>query len=282
MGGYQRILVGVDGSAASLHTLREAFRLGQADIAVVAVVPPGAGRHEPPGREATPNALVREPYERALTAARELAQAAGRQVETLATAGEAYERIVALAEARGCDLIVMGLKGPHLPEQVLMGSTTARVIGFSKKDVLVIPAHTRLGFARVLSPTDGSRYSDRALARALEICRAYGGELQVVSVLDAPADFVQEAPEVAADLRAGLEGYVAAAQRRAETQGIKCRGLVGQGPASQIITELALEEAIDLIVMGSHGRTGLKRLLMGSVTERVIGLAPCPVLVVKA
>ena len=51
--------------------------------------------------------------------------------------------------------------------------------------------------------------------------------------------------------------------------------------ADEVIIELARKANIDLIVMGSHGRTGLKRLLMGSVTERVISSAPCPVLVVK-
>jgi len=57
---------------------------------------------------------------------------------------------------------------------------------------------------------------------------------------------------------------------------------VAVGPAYRVIVELAQEWEAGLIIMGSHGRTGLKRLLMGSVTERVVGQAPGPVLVVKA
>jgi nucleotide-binding universal stress UspA family protein len=54
---------------------------------------------------------------------------------------------------------------------------------------------------------------------------------------------------------------------------------VREGEAYRVITELAGKEKFGVIVMGSHGRTGLKRLLMGSVTEKVIGYAPCPVLI---
>jgi nucleotide-binding universal stress UspA family protein len=270
MGRYQRVLVGVDGSTPSLHTLKEALGLAPESLTAVAVLP-SAG--------ASPRAAAA--WDQALARARELGREAGVNLDTVALAGEPYRGIVDLALARDCELIVLGLKGPDLPEEVLMGSTTARVIGYSPRDVLVIPYPARLAFGRVLLPTDGSRYSDKALARALRLCQAYGGELLVVSVLDAPPDFDREAPEAAAAILAGLHGYVAAAQSRAAALGIGCLTQVGQGPAYQVITALARERQIDLIVMGSHGRTGLKRLLMGSVTERVLGLAPCPVLVAK-
>jgi len=57
---------------------------------------------------------------------------------------------------------------------------------------------------------------------------------------------------------------------------------VGEAEADEAILKLARDEAADMIVVGSHGRTGLRRLLMGSVTEKVIGNAPCPVLVARS
>ncbi len=72
--------------------------------------------------------------------------------------------------------------------------------------------------------------------------------------------------------------------RRDEAANVKSSGYVREGNASEVITEFATKEKMpaDIIIMGSHGRTGIKRLLMGSVAERVIGHAHCPVLIVKA
>lgn len=280
MPSFQRVLAAVDGSPASLHALKAAFRLGCRELAMIVVTPAAAS---PPGTPVNPElgAYWRDVQEKALAQVHEWAQAAGVFLKGVSAQGEPYERIVAAAESEGSDLIVVGLKGRDLPAGVLMGSTTARVIGFSPQDVLVVPEHAGISLARVLLPTDGSRYSRRAASRALEICAAHGSDLHVLAVLDAPPGFMAEAPEVARDLLAGLKELTAGVQQRAEARGIRCRAEVLQGPAYRVITEEAAKCKARLIVMGSHGRTGLKRLLMGSVTERVIGFAPCPVLVVK-
>jgi nucleotide-binding universal stress UspA family protein len=70
-------------------------------------------------------------------------------------------------------------------------------------------------------------------------------------------------------------------KKQAEASGVKAEGFVKEGEAYQAIVDLAKERDVNIIVMGSHGRTGLKRLLMGSVAEKVIGYAPCPVLVTR-
>jgi nucleotide-binding universal stress UspA family protein len=277
---FQRVLVAVDGSPASLHALQAAFQVKCQDLAIIAVAP---GSASGAGFEADRDldAYWQVAQARTMAAAAELAGAAGVSLTTLSDRGEPHERIVAAAESAGRDLIVVGLKGRDLPAGALMGSTTARVIGYSHKDVLVVPEHAALGFERIILPTDGSRFSRRAATRALEICRAYGGELTALSVLDAPPRFLAEATEVARDLLAKLEDLTAEVEGRAAAQGIPCRSIVQHGPAYRVIADQAESAGAGLIVMGSHGRTGLKRLLMGSVTERVIGYAPCPVLVVK-
>ena len=75
---------------------------------------------------------------------------------------------------------------------------------------------------------------------------------------------------------------MAEVKKQAEAAGVKAETFVGEAEAYEAITKLAKEQKADMIVLGSHGRTGLRRLLMGSVAEKVIGYAPCPVLVVKS
>jgi len=233
------------------------------------------------GTAVSPGTLSWESAERALTVAQELAQARGVTLERRVAVGRPEEVIVSLARAQGSDLIVVGRRGLGLPERVMMGSVTARIIGLSPVDVLVVPRHTRLALETLLVATDGSRYSRQAAWRAIQLAQVAGGFLHVLTVLDIPPGFEQEAPEVAAALRSGLEKLVAEVTGQAEDLKVKARGWVRQGPAYQEVVKLAQELPAHLLIMGSHGRTGLKRLLMGSVTERVIGHAPCPVLVVK-
>jgi nucleotide-binding universal stress UspA family protein len=274
MAFYQRVLVAVDGSPASLHALQAALQLANGELAVVVATPAG-------GSSPDLDTYWQQTQDKALSAAGELARATGVVLKTIAARGEPHEAIVTVAKEEACDLIVVGLKGRDLPAAALMGSTTARVIGFSPVAVLVVPEHADLRFARILTPADGSRYSRHAATEAVRLCAIQGGELTVLAVLDAPPGFAKEAPEVAEDLLAKLKEVTAEVQRRAESLVVPCQEAVLHGSAYRVITAEAQRIGASLIVMGSHGRTGLKRLLMGSVTERVIGHAPCPVLVVK-
>ncbi len=76
--------------------------------------------------------------------------------------------------------------------------------------------------------------------------------------------------------------YTAKVKKQAGDAGVRAESFIGEAEAYQAIVNLAKEQGASAIVVGSHGRTGLRRLLMGSVTEKVIGHAPCPVLVVKS
>jgi len=100
--------------------------------------------------------------------------------------------------------------------------------------------------------------------------------------VDVPAEFYGESPEAGENLVVKAQTYVDKAQQIAESAGIKAEAFFRDTETWQAIMDMADEKKADTIIMGSHGRTGLKRLLMGSVTEKVIGHAPCPVIVVKA
>jgi nucleotide-binding universal stress UspA family protein len=185
------------------------------------------------------------------------------------TSPSAYEGIMEEAGEINPDLIIMGRHGYTGLTRLLMGSVTARVIGHSPVNVLVLPRGASLSFQRLLIASDGSPYSQAAWDAALALAQAMGSAVVGVAVAASDRD-LPAAREVGRKLEA------AAAQA-----GIALETLIPMGRPDEGIVKAAQFKQASLIVVGSHGRTGLKRLLMGSVAERVIGHAPCPVLVVK-
>ena len=274
---YKKLLVAMDTSETSLHAFKESLRISKEDIMVLAVAPPYSGDLRVMGASDITQ-LLREPCEVALNKAMAMAEDEGAEIRPVCVMGEPYETIVDVAEDEGRDLIVMGTKGPKF----LVGSTTARVIGFSSQDVLLVPDKASIAWERILLATDGSDYSRKAAAKALNLVQFSGGTLKVVSVLEISPHIYAVAPELTQEKIKLPKQYVEEVKEQASSRGILAEGFVREAEsADEVIIELAQNKDIDLIVMGSHGHTGLKRLLMGSVTERVIGKAPCPVLVVK-
>ncbi len=282
MAKYQKLLAAIDGSASSMHALEESFKLSKQGTLGVSVAPPFTVDLRV-GAEGEIQKMLKEPCETALNKAAEMAKDADAEVFGICAMGLPHERIVDLSESENCDLIVMGAKGMLSLEKTLMGDTTAKVIGYSVKDVLVVPENTTLGFGKILLSTDGSEYSRRATARALDFAESYGTELDVISVVEISEEIYSVAPQVVEDKVQKTEKYLAGIRKQAESRGIKGKDFVRDSsePYNKIV-ELAKKQNVGLIVLGSHGRSGLKRILMGSSAERVIAEAPCPVLVVKS
>ncbi|MBI4685693.1 MAG: universal stress protein [Nitrospirae bacterium] len=284
MGRYKKILVAFDGSESSKNALLQAFKLANAEecwITVTSVIPSYEGDLELVGVKNI-RASIRKPCEEALAEAEKIAKAERVLIKTVCEEGVVYERIVDLADAENCDVIVMGRRGLRRLERAFVGSVTARVIGHSQRDVLVVPVGTVIGWKHILLATDGSKYSYAATDRAIDFAKSYGGGLKIISVVDVPTEFYAEAPKVVEDLTIKAKEFVANVRNKAEASNVEAITFTGEGDAYKLITDLARKEKTDVIFMGSHGRTGLKRLLMGSVTEKVIGHAPCPVLIVKS
>ena len=185
------------------------------------------------------------------------------------TSPSAYDGILEEAGELQPDLIVMGRHGYTGLTRLLMGSVTARVIGHSPVNVLVVPQGVLLSFERLLIASDGSPFSEAAWAEALILAKIMGSALIGVTVAAANRD-IPAATEVVRSMEA-----------TAENQGIALDTMIPMGRPEVGIVKAAEFKQACLIIVGSHGRTGLKRLLMGSVAERVIGHAKCPVLVVK-
>jgi nucleotide-binding universal stress UspA family protein len=284
VGRYSKILVAVDGSESGRNALTQAFRLAVDEkcwITVTSVVPAYTGDLDLTAVTDIRESLSR-PCEQALRDADRMADEARVLIKTVCEEGEIHERIVDLADAENCGVIVMGRRGMSRFERSLMGSVTARVVGHTQRDVLVVPGNTILGWKRILVATDGSRFSTVATDKAIDFACAYGGELKIASVVDVPPEVYAEAPKAVEDMIRRARQYAADVNKKAGEAGVPSETFIGESEAWETIVKLAREQAAEMIVMGSHGRTGLRRLLMGSVTEKVIGNAPCPVLVVKS
>ncbi len=282
MGKSKKILVAVDGSESSRNALLQAFRLAVDEkcwITVTSVVPPYEGEIEILGVKDI-KAALRKPCDEALGEAQKLAEAERALIKTVCEEGDIYVRVCDLADAERCDLIVMGRRGRR--SGMLVGSVTARVIGHTQRDVLVVPGGTTVGWKTIVLATDGSKYSSAAADRAIAFAKSYGGALKVISAVDVPSEFYAEAPEAVEDLIRKAKGFVADVKHKADDSGVSAETFVVEAEAHQAIIDLVRGRKADIIVLGSHGRTGLRRLLMGSVTEQVIGHANCPVLVVKS
>ena len=190
-------------------------------------------------------------------------------VPRVRSGSSAYEGILEEAGESQPDLIIMGRHGYTGLTRLLMGSVTARVIGHSPINVLVVPREVPLSFKRLLIASDGSVFSEAAWTAALLLAKTMGSDLIGVTVATSDRD-IPVATKVVRSLEAA-----------AATQGITLDTMVPMGRPEEGIVKAADFKGASLIIVGSHGRTGLKRLLMGSVAERVIGDAKCPVLVVK-
>ncbi len=203
-----------------------------------------------------------------LESIRSRAAEAGVDCDTAVHTGDStYQIIVAEAKKNGSELIIMGRRGRSGIMKVAMGSVTARVIGHAPCDVLVAPRDSALEFKKILIATDGSSHSETAASEGIKMAGKMGGSIIALSVATSDAKAGEAASNV--DQVAQL----------AEEAGIGCEKVTPTGKPYMEIVEAATLKNADLIVVGTHGRTGLAKLLMGSVAERVIGHATCAVLV---
>ncbi len=283
MGKYRRLLISFDGSESSRNALKQAIKLAGTEkewIEALSVMPAYEGDLEFIGISDI-KGVMGGPTEKLLAEAREIAVAEGTEIMTDIEQGKVYERIVDVADKKDCDLIVMGRRGLQRVERMLMGSVTSRVIGHTHKDVLVVPRDASIGWKNIFLAADGSKYGMAAAERAVNFACSYGGDLTAVSVVDVTDEFYAQAPHLVEQMVEKAKEFLEDIKKKAEASGVKIETSVREGEAYEKIVDLADEKNADIIFMGSHGRTGLKKMLMGSVTEKVIGHAPCPVMVVR-
>ncbi len=184
---------------------------------------------------------------------------------------EPVHEIVAQAEESQADLVIMGRRGVHWLERLMLGEAAARVVGHVHCSVMVVPKESGMWEKGILLAVDGSRFADAAAVAAAELARRCGLPVTVLSVCandDLKCDLVQAMADRVRDLL--------------RQEGVAADSVISEGHPARAIVEAAAKHDCDLIIVGSHGRSGLDRLLMGSVSQQVVIQANCPVLVTKA
>jgi len=268
---WGKLMVCTDGSDEGQNAVAVALELARAcDSQVVAV----QVLHVVPEFQAVApdlRATLGKGVQENMAAIKAAADKLGVALQTVTPEGQyPHTAIVATAEKIRPDLIIMGRCGKTALSRILMGNVTARVIGHSPINVLVVPRGAALAFQRLLVASDGSPYSQAAWELALAMAKQANSRLIGVAVAPEEGDII----EAKAIIRRMLTA--------ASLAGVPMKGVNPQGVAPDTgIVQQAIKNEVDLIIVGSYGRTGLKKLLMGSVTERVIGDSPCPILVVK-
>lgn len=141
---------------------------------------------------------------------------------------------------------------------------------------------------RILIPTDFGKSSGNALTYGLAFAHKFGAEVWLLHVVQDLSLFIPEAVFVTPPAAPPVEQFIAAARAALErvVKGLDAEGIavhyeVGVGPPAEEIVRFAREKDVDLVVMGTHGHTGLAHVLLGSVAERVVRRGPCPVLTVR-
>ena len=198
-----------------------------------------------------------------------------------------HDAILDYATEHDVDLVVMGTHGRTGVDRYLLGSVTEKVVRLSDAPVLTIPGTddgpATYPFEDVLVPTDGSEGAMAAVGPALDVASTYGARVHALSVVDTVGmgfdvrsatmiDALEEAAQAAVDA-------VADRAKRASVSSVDTA--IVQGTPADAIRSYVDDHDVDLVVMGTHGRTGLRRYLLGSVAESTIRTSSVPVMTVR-
>jgi nucleotide-binding universal stress UspA family protein len=272
---FDKILVPLDGSPLSERALPPALALGrQPDTEVIlARVPTGedapimADGHRPD--------QARRDTQAYLDALRLSHLPPGLNLRTRLMNGDAASAIVDTASAEGVDLIVMSTHGYSGVTRWLLGSVTEKVLRTAPCPVLAI--RTPRPLRHIAITLDGSEWSERALAPGLELAQRLHAEVTLLrSVPHAKIDGTLDETEhglsrrLQQDLIDDAAAYLAARSASCARAGLVVKTEVRVGPAADNICEFVEAYGTDLIVMATHGHTGLQRWVYGSVAEKVL------------
>jgi nucleotide-binding universal stress UspA family protein len=288
---YRRILVAVDGSEPSQLALREAVRLAGL-MKVTLCIAHGVD-------EVTTNAYNTQEREEFLRPRVEAGRALLKQAAALATQagtgvqehlleidamgrGRLAEAVVHEAETCGADLIVVGTHARRGVSHLLLGSVAEGIVHVASKPVLLVtsgaasPEAQHKGYGNVLVAVDGTPVSEPALGEAIRLARVLELSLRVVHAADAAAGESGAAQQVLEEAQAKAQEAGVQAQTRL-LEAARREGAIAEAVAAD-----AGGWPADLLVLGTHGRSGLDRLRLGSVAEAIVHRAPAPVLLVRA
>ena len=294
---FTKLLVPLDGTELSEGVLPYVSRLAEsldAQILVLSVIEPSSGVRPGTYFFGSPEALdssetrVETDHQEIV---RRLANE-GVRAQSIVVAGYSAETIVRVAEREGCDLIAMATHGRRMLGRVFQGGVTDEVVRSSPVPVLAInpPIVERYSpdggaITRIIVPLDGSPFAEQALPYAEGLARKLQLEITLARVIDTGAPYTgvlddARFVQVDDDVKAAAATYLKKVAEDLEGKGLKVRTELASGNAPESLVDIARRTPEDIIVMTSHGRSGLARWMEGSVAESLIRSSGDPVLIV--
>jgi len=289
---FQKILCPIDFSAGSQQAMRVAIHLANEASAELVLA---HAWHLPPMAFGVEYALaeelvqeLRDDAQRALEAATLEATALGakRPASKLLAGSPRHEIVRVLAQDPAFDLVVVGTHGRTGFARILLGSVAEGVVRHAPCSVLAVrPDGEVKPFGRVLCPIDFSECSQHAAELAAALVRPGSAGITLLHVIDPPAIHTGEKRmvELVRELDRYSMGHLDEWALRLEGKApapVAKQSRIGR-PGAEILRCLDEGPPFDLVVMGSHGKLGIERLLLGSVAEKVVRHARCPVLVAR-
>lgn len=284
---FTKILCPIDFSAGSERALRVASRLAVEKGAELVIVhawqlPATSYVMEAPVPLMVTQAVI-DDAQRGLDAAVRDVTPTVKRVRGELLSGVPWVEIVDFLEKQSFEICVIGTHGRTGLARIMLGSVAEKVVRHAPCSVLAVrPDGEVKPFRHVLVPTDFSESADDAIALAAALTEP-GGSISLLHVMEVPVAFTGEIRN--ADLARAIDkaatkalGDVATKLRDRTSLAVETRFRMGY-PGAQILAALDDDRTIDLVVMGSHGRTGIMRALLGSVAEKLVRHARCPVLV---
>jgi len=268
----ERVLVPLDGSSTSEAALPVVLRLlrrrAETEIVLLHCVSPLvlAGGSDAEPRSSRSYLLQLE----------DSLQMEGVRVRAVVELGSAAETIVRAAEREAADVIAMATHGRSGLASAVLGSVTERVLRKTRVPVFAVRTFRaevpdeEPGLRNILLPLDGSDTALRAFPAAADLARLFSARLLLLAVPDSPT------------ARAVAERHLREVEKLCGAQGVDATSLLEEGDPVDEILDVARFHEVDLIAMATHGRGGVSRLMIGSVTEGVLRKSPVPLLITRS
>jgi hypothetical protein len=267
----EKILLATDGTIHSEGAIREGIKFAsKCSSKIYAVM---TLETNPEYESIGSSALQKEEIDanKHLTSIKARAAKEGLSCETiLHESMDAVQAIIDETTKHKVDMIVIGRHGYKGLAKALMGEVAAKVITHAPCKVLVIPKAAQLEYKNILVATDGLAQAKAAVVEAISIAKRCGSHIIALSAMRDESE------------RKEANQFANEAAELAKKESVSAEAVTPAGRSFNAIVETAGGRAVDLIVMGTYGKTGVKKFIMGSSTEKVIGTAGCAVLVVKA
>jgi len=210
----------------------------------------------------------------------------GIDVESIVIEGKPSDVILDIAREKNADLISMGTYGKKRLKRLILGSVTSHVVVNSPCDVLVVKKYCSecIGkYNSITLPFDGSEFSKKALNRACQLSKIDNADISAIYVTPHYEEMVEffMTDSIRESLMKESKNIMDMAVKIAEKQGVSIKTKILEGYVGDKIIETSGKQKNNLIVIGTYGWRGINKAIMGSISERILINAACPVLLVR-